>query len=194
MITGAVALWVDPGGPYPGRCAEWYDEQRDAMNYRGMLPVVAHPPCGAWSKLRHLRNSNADARMALRAIDLVRALGGVLEHPAESKLWDACCLPDPDQPPDAYGGFALEIAQSDWGHVARKRTWLYVCGCGREQALGILHPPYPGRAPTHWCSGSRKAPRGPVPPGIKVCSAEQRRRTPPLLADALLLLACACGR
>jgi hypothetical protein len=53
-------------------------------------------------------------------------------------------------------------------------------------------PPYPGREPTHWTSGSRgKSSRTgkPVPPGIKVCSATQRRRTPPELAAYLVRLA-----
>jgi hypothetical protein len=40
-----------------------------------------------------------------------------------------------------------------------------------------------GGTPTHWVSGgrnpNRKGSGGLVPPGVKVCSAEQRRRTPP---------------
>lgn len=54
-----------------------------------------------------------------------------------------------------------------------------------------------GGTPTHWVSGFRsttgrnryKSSGSAVPPGIKVCSAQQRRRTPPLFADWLIELA-----
>lgn len=53
----------------------------------------------------------------------------------------------------------------------------------------------PTRAPTHWCSGVHtKGARGETPPGIKVCSAQQRRRTPIAFAEWLLELASRCGR
>lgn len=57
----------------------------------------------------------------------------------------------------------------------------------------------PPREPTHWCSGFRssggKYPANykrtgcAVPPGIKVCSAGQRRRTPREFAEWLISLA-----
>lgn len=67
-------------------------------------------------------------------------------------------------------------------------TWLYVVGIAE---LGPLPEP---REPTHWISGGRgragkKAKTTPVPPGIKVCSAQQRRRTPPVFAAWLVSLA-----
>src|SRR5207344_928057 len=105
--------------------------------------------------------------------------GGVLEHPRYSRLWSHCRLPQPGEFTDAWGGHTLEVCQCDWGHPARKRTWLYVVG-------GPVVPAMPAhREPTHWISGGRgrqgkKAKTTPVPPGIKVCSAQQRRRTPPL--------------
>ena len=46
-------------------------------------------------------------------------MGGVLEHPAASKLWQECGLPPPDQMfPDEFGGLSYEIAQGDYGHAA----------------------------------------------------------------------------
>ena len=36
-----VALYVDPGGPYPGLVQQWFDAERNAMTYRGSLPIVA---------------------------------------------------------------------------------------------------------------------------------------------------------
>lgn len=128
----------------------------------------------------------------------VRLYGGVLEHPAESQLFDRCLpcyLPHPGDPPDPWGGFTIEVDQCEWGHVARKRTWLYLVGIPRS---ATEPPPYFGREPTHWVSGRRR--RGGtsdgqlVPPGLKVCSKQQRNRTPPEFAAYLVRLARACTR
>ena len=43
-------LYVDPRGPYPKLVADWWDEARDARNYAGPNPVVAHPPCQRWGR------------------------------------------------------------------------------------------------------------------------------------------------
>jgi hypothetical protein len=177
-----VALYIDPRGPYPALpFVSCYGLREDARAYDGDAPVVAHPPCGPWSSLRHLyRGSEHDC--GPRAVDQVQRWGGVLEHPAHSALWAACGLPLPGHA-DAHG-YTVEVCQCDWGHVARKRTWLYLVGVPRS----ALQVP-PSREPTHWASGSRTAKRGPVPAGIKVCSAQQRRRTPPEFARYLVSLA-----
>ncbi len=191
------ALYIDPRGPYPKlEDVDAWDAARDARLYEGPYPVVAHPPCGPWSSLKHLSKMGViEHAMAPGAVSTVRRFGGVLEHPATSKLWDWCKLPKPGAPADSFG-FSIEVDQCDWGHVARKTTWLYICGLRGEL------PPMPApREPTHWCSGSRGATRSdgsprsgsPVPPGIKVCSAAQRRRTPPAFALWLLELARQCG-
>ena len=121
---------------------------------------------------------------------MVRRWGGVLEHPRGSKLWEHCGLPKPGELPDAWGGLTFEVAQCDWGHVARKRTWLYVVGTRS-------FPPVPAhREPTHWVSGGRTSSSrngSPVPPGIKVCSAQQRRRTPVDFARFLIGIAASCS-
>jgi len=188
------ALYVDPRGPYPARGVECWDVTRDARAYAGPWPVVAHPPCGPWGRLRHLyRGSEHDC--APCALEHVREFGGVLEHPAQSLLWECAYLPKPGEPCDAWGGYTIEVNQVEWGHVARKRTWLYLVGVPRS---AITAPPFPGREPTHWISGGRgrvgkKAATTPVPPGIKVCSAQQRRRTPPAFAEWLIHLASCVG-
>lgn len=193
----AVALYIDPRGPYPALGVDCYDQTRDARLYDGPHPVVAHPPCGPWGRLRHLYRGN-EHDCAPRAVEQVCAFGGVLEHPAGSLLWRELGLPCPGQPADAWGGYTIEVNQVDWGHVARKPTWIYIVGTEK-----IPPPPLP-REPTHWISGFRSSThRTPehykrqgcaVPPGIKVCSAEQRRRTPPAFARWLLDIAEGCAR
>src|SRR5690606_12067518 len=184
------ALYIDPRGPYPAIVnLDCWDETRDARLYDGPHPVVAHPPCGPWSLLRRLYRGN-EHDCASRAVEQVRRWGGVLEHPAGSKLWEHCGLPRPIPWDfglkhkriraiscfDGFGGYTIEVDQVEWGHVARKRTWLYLVGVPRE---ALEAPPFPGREPTHWCSGGGTG-RGKTPPGIKIASAQQRRRTPPL--------------
>lgn len=217
MRDDVAALYVDHLGPYPSLVRDWYDEARDARTYAGPLPVVAHPPCGPWGGLRHqYRGTEHDC--APCAVAQVRRYGGVLEHPAKSALfgteplcvendddrkhcvhwWDAepCCrcglddtLPLPGEQTDRFGGYTISVDQVEWGHVARKRTWLYIVGVRRSVVDAMLaQRPYPGRESTHWCSGGGTG-RGRTPPGIKVCSAQQRRRTPPAFAEWLLALA-----
>ena len=136
-------LYVDPRGPYPLLVADWYDEARDARTYAGAAPVVAHPPCGPWSTMRHL-SRELTAECAPHALGVVRRCGGVLEHPARSSFFRAHALPYPGELPDGWGGYTIEVSQCDWGHPARKRTWLYIVGVTPE-----LLPPFPApREPT----------------------------------------------
>lgn len=190
------ALYVETGGAYFGLGGvDPWDVHRDARLYAGPWPVVAHPPCGPWGALRHLYRGN-EHDCAPRAVEQVRAFGGVLEHPARSLLWGACGLPAPGSVPDRHGGFSIAVDQCAWGHVARKTTWLYFVGADRALVESTVRT---GGTPTHWISGFRPSKgRNPkhykqngsaVPPGIKVCSAQQRRRTPPLFAEWLLAMA-----
>lgn len=187
LVTDVAALYVDPLGPYPKLVEHWYDESRNARTYDGPFPIVAHPPCGPWGRLRHL-SKHDDPAHGPHAVELVRRLGGVLEHPQHSLLFRHCNMPHPGELPDFWGGMTFEVAQCDWGHVARKRTWIYIVG-----ARAIPSSP-PSREPTHWISGGRgragkKSNTTPVPPGIKVCSAQQRRRTPEAFARFLISIA-----
>lgn len=188
-MNSPAVLFVDANGPYPKLTECWYDEARDATTYAGAGPVVAHPPCAPWGRMRHM-NRYQKAEHAIHALSIVRALGGVLEHPAGSQLWNHAGLPKPGAPADQFGGWTLEVDQVRWGHVARKRTWLYIVGVTPASVPEIP----PDSAPTHWCNGGRVTrPDGRkvtlVPQGIKLCSAQQRRRTPPAFAAWLLDLA-----
>lgn len=105
-----------------------YDKSRDARTFTGTCPVIAHPPCGQWGRLRAFAKPNLDEKhLAIEAVATVRRNGGVLEHPAGSSLWDACCLPRIGES-DAYGGYTYPIYQSWFGHKAPKNTWLYIVG------------------------------------------------------------------
>jgi len=130
--VSVAALYVESRGPYPRLVADWYDEQRDARTYAGPGPVVAHPPCGPWSRLRALCKAGEEQRqLAIRAVEQVRAYGGVLEHPAFSALWDYMHLPRPESLfADQFGGRSYLVAQGDYGHKAPKLTWLYAVRLG----------------------------------------------------------------
>lgn len=179
------ALYVDPRGPYAHMPdVDPWPAARDARAYRGPHPVVAHPPCGAWSRLRHLSHGHG-ADCGPIAVRQAQCHGGVLEQPAHSTLWAHCGLPQPGRC-DAHG-FTIEVCQVAWGHVARKRTWLYCVGV--PQWLAMVTRRKRG-TPTHWCSGTYSAgARGCVPDGIRVCTTSQRNLTPPAFAQWLVFLA-----
>lgn len=188
------ALYIDPRGPYPATVGPEFcwDADRDATIYAGPWPVIAHPACGPWSRLRHLyRGSEGGPELAFHALEAVRAFGGILEHPAHSRFWAAAELPRPGEPPDAWGGWTEAINQCDFGHVARKPTWLYCVGVDRESAAWRPPP----REPTHYIGGGRDT-HGPtsrrggaIPNGIRAAHRGHRIRTPAPLAAWLVALA-----
>jgi hypothetical protein len=108
----------------------------------------------------------------------------LLEHPAESRLWKACGLPEPGAV-DTFGGYTVELCQVEWGHVTRKPTRLYLVGVPRE---ALEPPPFPGREPTHSiCNGrGQRLKDGTL---RKRATAAEARRTPPLFAEYLVRLA-----
>jgi hypothetical protein len=136
------ALYVQPGGAYYGMPGvDAWPEERDARQYAGPSPVVAHPPCQLWVNLTgvnykryggpHNRPGN-DGGCFARALAAVRRWGGVLEHPAGSYAWETFGLLRPGSPGwsrdlrPAFGidEWTCEVWQSAYGHRARKRTWL----------------------------------------------------------------------
>lgn len=179
------ALYVDERGPYmkwPG--VDPWGVSRDARRYEGPYPIVAHPDCGPWGSLRHLYRGNGHD-CAPRAVEQVRWWGGVLEHPARSRLWAHCKLPRPNEGRDAWGGWTESVNQVDWGHACVKPTWIYCVGVDPTLAA---QRPAPG-TPTHgiWYGDfERSGHRGPALLGA---SKEIRRRTPPLFAAWLIALA-----
>lgn len=111
---------------------EVWDKERNALNFTGNGPVIAHPPCRSWGSLRnHAKPEPGEKEYAIWAIEQVRKNGGVLEHPAKSTLWPVAGLPEPGQI-DRYGGWTLVVDQHWFGHRAQKRTRLYIVGCKRK--------------------------------------------------------------
>lgn len=109
---------------------EVFDIARDARSYSGGMPVIAHPPCRLWGRLSHFSSAEeSEKELAYHAIECVRRDGGILEHPAYSRLWAAGGLPLPESGGrDRFGGFTVPALQSWWGHKAPKATWFYFCG------------------------------------------------------------------
>jgi hypothetical protein len=130
------ALYVDPDGVYANLPdVEVWDEARDARKYVGPWPVVAHPPCTAWSLMsncRPERPKGEDGYCFAAALAAVRRYGGVLEHPAHSAAFKRYGLPKPQGWgwSDIIGdcGSICAVDQRWFGHPARKPTWLYAHG------------------------------------------------------------------
>ena len=146
-----------------------YDINRDARGYSESYPVIAHPPCRAWGMLSHMANPRPDEKeLAIFALDMVRKHGGVLEHPTGSRLWKVKNLPLQGQGYDDFGGFTVEIDQYDFGHVAHKKTKLYICGVSIDDLPPM--PPKNMEIPTRSICGNVK--------GTKRCTQYQREYTP----------------
>lgn len=132
------ALYVEKDGAYYGLPdVDPWDEARDARNYAGPWPVVAHPPCNRWSRLAPLVQRThgyvvgEDGGMFAHALACVRAFGGVLEHPAHSLAWAAfgLAIPFSDGWNLTLDGAAVAYVEQDrYGHDTRKPTWLYASG------------------------------------------------------------------
>jgi len=71
-----------------------YDINKDARTFCKKIPVIAHPPCRAWGMLSHMANPReGEKQLAYLALAQVRLNGGILEHPAGSRLWKEAPLP-----------------------------------------------------------------------------------------------------
>jgi hypothetical protein len=146
-----------------------YDINRDARTFCKKMPVIAHPPCRAWGMLSHMANPReGEKQLAYLALAQVRLNGGILEHPAGSRLWKEAPLPLAGGGEDEFGGYTIEIDQFDFGHVAHKNTKLYICGITKDNL-----PPMP---PKNLASTDRSI-CGNVK-GTKRCTQYQREYTP----------------
>lgn len=143
-------------------CEVW-DAERDARTWPGGMPIVGHPPCAQWGNLRQFANDDPESKaLAPWCVQEIRREGGILEHPYGSTLWAACGMPMPDywNTRDAWGGYSLAIEQFDFGHLARKKTLLYIVGAEVADL-----PPMPLRL-------------GEASHAIGRATAQRKRRTP----------------
>lgn len=159
------ALFTRERSEYQALGADCYPASRDARTFDLAAPVVAHPPCRGWGRLRHMAKPRADERdLAVWALWVVRHCGGVLEHPMCSGLWAFFGLRPGVR--DEFGGLLVPVDQAAFGHRAPKRTGLYFVRC----ELATL--------PLMWGQG---------PAGrVEYMGAQERERTPRGLAAALL--------
>lgn len=133
------ALFVDAQGTYakaPG--VDLWTEERDARLYTGNDPAVCHPPCQRWGRFAtggphpsaERKQVGDDGGCFAHALATVRRVGGVIEHPKDSRAWQAHGL---QAPPAAGGwvpagdgvGWTCCVWQGHYGHFAGKGTWLY---------------------------------------------------------------------
>lgn len=204
------ALFVEKNGAYfdlPG--VDPWDESRDAMKYDGPDPVVAHPPCARWCRLAGLvearwgHKRGDDGGAFAHALDCVRRFGGVLEHPAHSAAWAAHDLNPPKTGAgwinaDMIGGWTCYVEQSQYGHPARKATWLYAHGVDLPDLRWGSVPSSQLNATVSWC-GSLHVPRPQADGTVKVDRRDwdKRRRigkkesshTPPEFRSVLIAMA-----
>lgn len=175
----------------PG-CDVW-DMDRDARRWPGGAPVVAHPPCRAWGRLRKLAKPRPDEKaLAFFAVEQVMRYGGVLEHPAWSTFWDAAHLPKPGQA--GVRGWTLPIVQSWWGHRAEKATWLYIVGCAPSDvpAMPLVLGDASHVVTQSRCRGGQRLRKG-MQGWRPECTKPEREQTPRQLAEWLVDLAGRCA-
>lgn len=155
-MTKISALYVATDGPYFGLDGvDPWDEKRDARNYRGLNPVIAHPPCPRWCRYWEggptytgpKLYKGDDKGCFAHALWAVRTFGGVLEHPEGSQAWPWHGLTRPPRgggwiKADAFDGWTCCVAQGNYGHRAQKLTWLYAVGTSRPDLIwGEDHRP-----------------------------------------------------
>lgn len=133
-----------------------FDQAADARSFQGGMPVIAHPPCRCWSKFcaHQARPKDRAGEMALGlwCVEQVLKCGGVLEHPAQSRLFEACQLPLPNRPTGNPLLYTVYLEQAWFGFKTRKPTWILVVGV---PAIALAPLPMRFEQPGQWCGMSK---------------------------------------
>ena len=110
---------------------ECYDRRRDVRTFAGGMPVVCHPPCRSWSAYcaHQAKPLPGEKELGPLCVEWLRECGGVLEHPAHSRLFAATGLPRPGETKD--GLWTAEVLQAWWGDTRTKKTWLCFSGIAK---------------------------------------------------------------
>lgn len=195
------ALYVEKGGCYYGLPdVDPWDIERDARKYAGPWPVVAHPPCERWGRYwsggpsaRVRRTKGDDGGCFAAALSAVRTYGGVLEHPEASHAFRAHQLLTPKwgagwTPAGDWCGWVCCVAQRNYGHRARKLTWLYAANVKLPQLDWSIPQPSIARLDEGFHSKEERARA--IKTGVcQRLSAGQQRATPSAFRDLLLSIA-----
>jgi hypothetical protein len=186
MIT---VLCVRKDSIYKKLGCDCYDQDRDMNTWAGGNAVIAHPPCAQWGKFRQFAtNDPGEKILAMKCIELVRLFGGILEHPASSKLFDKI-LPLPGQT-DEWGGYSICINQHWFSHPCEKKTLLYIVNCAEKEL-----PPIPlCLDAVQYVIAPCKTKKGNFPNGKKTLSKSRRDKTPIDLATWLIRVAEKCNK
>jgi hypothetical protein len=186
-----------------------WDEARDARQYAGPWPVVAHPPCARWSRLAGF----TEARFGLKrgddggcfaaALEAVRSFGGVLEHPAYTAAFAAHGIPRPTWHGGwtaslLDGGHVCYVEQGRYGLPVKKATWLYAYGVELPELRWGFTPDAAGTNPRDvnergirgGIHAWRDAFRDYAPGDDRAVSS----RTPAIFRDVLLAMARSAAR
>lgn len=178
MITPVKVLFCEEKTIYSKLGCDTYNKERNALTCKSAEPCIYHPPCRTWGRLRKLcGNYPGEHLLAVWSIFRIWRYGGVLEHPAGSKLWKLLNLPLPGSGVDSRGGFSLSIDQHWFGHPCKKNTWLYIKGINQSE---IPEYEIPFTYVTHCISSTNKS------IGMKEVSKNWRNRTPEKLASFMI--------
>lgn len=174
ILTPVAALCVSPVSVYKTLFGvDCWDIKRDVRNFRGGMPVVAHPPCRSWSAYtsHQAKPAPGEKELGPLCVEILQNNGGVLEHPAHSRLFQHCNLPLPGE---CRGDLATVYIEQAWfGYSMKKATWLVFCGIEPSSLLF----PYKAHNPRDGVGDRRRQ---------QVMSKHQRAATHPALAQWLV--------
>lgn len=157
---------------------EVFDIDRDARRFNGGVPVVCHPPCRAWSAFcaHQAKPLLGEKDLAPMCVDKLRENGGVLEHPAHSRLWKYLGLPRPGEP-EKNQLWSLAVQQSWWGDSRSKKTWLLFAGISPDKLPDIPFRNHNPKGDTERWNRMSKTQRAATPRAFAEWLIEVARRT-----------------
>lgn len=153
------------------RDVDVYDIDRDVRTFAGSMPIVGHTPCRSWSAFcgHQAKPLPGEKELAPLVVAILRANGGVLEHPAHSRLWDFLGLPKPGEAMQ-NGLWSMAVKQAWWGDTRTKNTWLLF---SKIESIDVQTP-----IRLHDAKGDRRR--------WQVMSKHQRSATVPAFAEWLV--------
>lgn len=195
MKSAVVAvLFVQPRGIYSKLAEELnldiWPKERDARGYVGPHPVVSHAECGPWGRYAKLTPESKalgpmlgdDGGCFEFSLSTVRRVGGVIEHPKDSKAWRHFGLTPPPVTgwaPASATLWTCRVEQGHYGHAAQKPTWLLYSSPRGIRPFDLIWGPSEV-APRPWAKAR----------GVLEClSKNQRAATPEPFARVLVQLA-----